>query len=331
VVGVAISACTLTALANASLRDPGILPRLLNTDPPAMNEAAKRPAPTGRSNGVDVPLRFCTTCKIYRPTRASHCRYCDTCVDEFDHHCPWVCNCVGKRNYRYFILFIMFVTLLDAYIFCVSVALVIKDSLADGFTTVLRDDIVAVLLCVESFLVGCCVVPLASYHCYLVATGITTREEIRGIVPVPANDACCCAVGSLAAWKSLLFSPMPPSMLRLKQPHSASDPSGLLDASLEANQDAYVVEFLQMQGFARRSRATTSHKPQKLVPPASPSNHSSSNRVSTAASINSSPIVSAPEIRLIEGSGNSSHDTGTSGAITDSSPIGGDVAVDIHS
>jgi DHHC palmitoyltransferase len=32
---------------------------------------------------------------------------CDNCVDGCDHHCQWVNNCVGRRNYTSFIVLLM--------------------------------------------------------------------------------------------------------------------------------------------------------------------------------------------------------------------------------
>lgn len=49
---------------------------------------------------------ICPFCEVKRCPRTRHCQYCDHCVKGFDHHCPWIHNCVGEKNYALFYFFI---------------------------------------------------------------------------------------------------------------------------------------------------------------------------------------------------------------------------------
>uniref|UniRef100_A0A3B3E077 Palmitoyltransferase n=1 Tax=Oryzias melastigma TaxID=30732 RepID=A0A3B3E077_ORYME len=42
-----------------------------------------------------------------QPMRAKHCKTCGRCVRRFDHHCPWMENCVGEWNHRWFVVYLL--------------------------------------------------------------------------------------------------------------------------------------------------------------------------------------------------------------------------------
>ena len=50
----------------------------------------------------DSFLNFCFKCFIFKKDNIKHCIICDKCCKDFDHHCFWLDNCIGKKNYVYF-------------------------------------------------------------------------------------------------------------------------------------------------------------------------------------------------------------------------------------
>lgn len=70
--------------------------------------------------------RYCYSCETHTPPRCSHCYDCKVCVLRRDHHCVFFGQCVGFRNYRYFLSCLLFMwsgllyaTLMNAEVFIV--------------------------------------------------------------------------------------------------------------------------------------------------------------------------------------------------------------------
>jgi hypothetical protein len=55
--------------------------------------------------GEEEGWRYCGACSLYQPPRAAHCPDCNVCVEEYDHHCPWMGTCIGKKNMSAFMCF----------------------------------------------------------------------------------------------------------------------------------------------------------------------------------------------------------------------------------
>jgi palmitoyltransferase len=102
----------LYLLFKTSLTSAGHVP--LDWEPPSeLVESGKFMEPSNRDISS---LNWCAKCHSHRPKRAHHCRYCQRCVLVFDHHCPWVNNCVGWANMKYFMLLLFYSSILGAAI-----------------------------------------------------------------------------------------------------------------------------------------------------------------------------------------------------------------------
>eukprot|EP00922_Rhytidocystis_sp_ex-Travisia-forbesii_P027163 GHVS01039846.1.p1 GENE.GHVS01039846.1~~GHVS01039846.1.p1 ORF type:complete len:214 (-),score=11.24 GHVS01039846.1:269-910(-) len=175
---------------------------------------------------------FCSaTCLLFRQPRSKHCVYCDNCVLKFDHHCPWVSNCVGLRNYRYFVCFVLSITLLSCYLlgldllgavdFTRNRAAAKRAEEGRGKNFVSGEDIIETMIThpMITFLmcfltcVACPLVNLSLFHCYLVAKNLTTNEEIKELY----QDANPFSQGFLGNCKQAIMDRVEPSRVQWRQ------------------------------------------------------------------------------------------------------------------
>jgi len=159
-----------------------------------------------------VQMKYCRTCKLFRPPRCSHCSICERCIDTFDHHCPWLNNCVGRRNYRYFcqFLFLLCIHMILLFAFCLYYVLhnrhcqittpslvsdpyeslvaknendILTSTISSKCSFIGFSDYRFVVCIILLILLGLLTIPifgLTGFHVYLIARGRTTNEQVTG-------------------------------------------------------------------------------------------------------------------------------------------------------
>jgi len=160
-----------------------------------------RPPPklkTFERNNSKFELRYCYTCNFYREPRTVHCRFCNNCVDEFDHHCPWTGTCIGKRNYKFFYMFLSVCMILLVYGLLINLALIIRVGINrfnqyDGknfwdllFRFLISSPVAIILICFALFFLLFLSL-LLFYHTFLISAGLTTYEHQMNRYPIGKN------------------------------------------------------------------------------------------------------------------------------------------------
>jgi hypothetical protein len=169
----------LINFAAAVMTDPGGVPQSKKWEwPSAYENQESQVSGDVQETKRDGQRRKCTKCFLLKPDRSHHCRVCDRCVLKMDHHCPWIANCVGYRNYKYFFLLVWYSALTCWWTFLTmgpTIARLMTDAEAAAETPFVA---LFFLLFSEALVLflGILTTGFGTFHIFLIASARTTIE-----------------------------------------------------------------------------------------------------------------------------------------------------------
>lgn len=105
------------------ITDPGSVPKTEDWELGLENQKNTEKTLQRKKDGSE---RVCKKCEVRKPDRCHHCKQCDRCVLKMDHHCAWVVNCIGYKNYKYFFLAVFYSALALILFICTFWEVVVK-------------------------------------------------------------------------------------------------------------------------------------------------------------------------------------------------------------
>jgi palmitoyltransferase ZDHHC9/14/18 len=203
-------------------------------------------------------------------------------MDTIDHHCPAVGNCVAKRNYRYFYLFLTTVGITGVYMMACNITVIVLASKKMGFGEALKTyPGSAIEFCISGLAV-ISVSGLSCMHTWLIARMETTNEDIKGTfnprrqgreVQNPYRKGNCCL-----NFITVICGPFPPSLIDRR--------GEITEAYLAA-----IEEDSSNYGATSTVPKLPPEEHTPSVPPSDPDTHTESISMNTTASIEVSTAV----------------------------------------
>jgi len=131
--------------------------------------------------------RHCKWCGKYKPDRCHHCRVCKTCILKMDHHCPWIYNCVGFANYKFFFLLLLY-SVLDTHFIVWTMAESVKRCINDLHTP-FKTMFFTFFGVTLTFFLAVLVTLFFGFHIMLMFKAMTTIEFCEKSIPKKEGES----------------------------------------------------------------------------------------------------------------------------------------------
>ncbi|PAV87567.1 hypothetical protein WR25_00291 [Diploscapter pachys] len=149
-------------------RNPGVVPR--SSDHSHFVEEVE----SSRAH-----FNYCFTCWVPRQPHSKHCSSCDRCVKGFDHHCPWVHQCITRSNHRDFLLFVLSATLSSSIHVIACIVMLTGDIRDYGFGFALQENAWVVITMILSGFHSLALFALTCTQLDQISVRTTTNERIK--------------------------------------------------------------------------------------------------------------------------------------------------------